>query len=431
MAGRGFGKTRSGAEAARSAVETLGRGRLALVAPTVADTRDVLVEGESGILAVSPPWNYPSYQPSKRRLTWPNGAIATLYSADEANRLRGPQHDWAWGDEICAWEDPETLDMLRFGLRLGPDPRLVLTTTPKPTPLLIDLIADKATAVTKGSTYANRANLPEKFFSSVIAKYEGTRLGRQEIHAEILDIGGRFFDMWDKSRHLARYVEARPHWTFFGGLDWGKADRFSFLLACVNEQGRVFILAEASEERLSNREQAQRICSLLESHGVARNRCLIYADPSMFPPKEEIKQIGDYQIREFQREGLICIPAINDRINGWSRVKEFLQLPDGQQMQIVEGACPDLIRTMPLLVEDDIKKDDVRQRPKQDDHSADALRYLSMSRPSPAAQLPPRIAAPEWRVETRADGTHEMIEVAPSMALPRELRRGDDKERLL
>ena len=125
LAGRGFGKTRSGAECIRDQVIHHGRRRIALVAPTAADARDVMVEGESGLLAIGPPQQRPQYEPTKRRLTWPNGAIATTYSADEPERLRGPQHDAAWCDEIASWRYLEAWDMLMFGLRLGPDPRVV------------------------------------------------------------------------------------------------------------------------------------------------------------------------------------------------------------------------------------------------------------------------------------------------------------------
>ena len=119
LAGRGFGKTRTGAEMIRARVAASTARRLGLVAPTAADARNVMVEGESGILTISPPWDRPRYEPSKRRLTWPNGAIATLYSAEEPERLRGPQHDATWCDELGSWRYPEAWDMLMFGLRLG------------------------------------------------------------------------------------------------------------------------------------------------------------------------------------------------------------------------------------------------------------------------------------------------------------------------
>lgn len=187
LAGRGFGKTRTGAEWLRDQVQNRGRGRLALVAPTAADARDVMVEGESGILAISPPWFRPVYEPSKRRLTWPNGAIATTYSADEPDRLRGPQHDGAWADELAAWKYPDAWDMLMFGLRLGTDPRVVATTTPKPVRLIRELLASETTAVSRGSTYENAANLAPAFLQQIVTKYKGTRLGRQELDGEVLD----------------------------------------------------------------------------------------------------------------------------------------------------------------------------------------------------------------------------------------------------
>jgi hypothetical protein len=187
LAGRGFGKTRTGAEFVRARVGAHTARRIALVAPTAADVRDVMVEGESGILAISRAGDRPDYEPSKRRLTWPNGATATLFSADEPQRLRGPQHDLAWCDELAAWRYPEAWDMLMFGLRLGADPRAVVTTTPRPTKLIKALIADPKVVVTRGATEENRENLAPAFLDQIVRRYQGTRLGRQELDAEILE----------------------------------------------------------------------------------------------------------------------------------------------------------------------------------------------------------------------------------------------------
>jgi phage terminase large subunit-like protein len=187
LAGRGFGKTRTGAEWVRDQVENGRCKRLALVARTTADVRDVMVEGESGIMAVCPPWNRPRYEPSKRRLTWKNGAIATTYSADKPDQLRGPQHDSAWADELAAWRYPDAWDMLMFGLRLGADPRCVVTTTPRPTRIIRDLVKAVTTAITGGSTYDNIANLAPAFIEQIIRKYEGTTLGQQELYAKLLE----------------------------------------------------------------------------------------------------------------------------------------------------------------------------------------------------------------------------------------------------
>lgn len=196
LAGRGWGKTRTGAEFIRGRVESGVGRRIALVARTAADARDVMVEGESGILACAPSYFRPIYEPSKRRLTWPNGAIATTYSADEGSQLRGPQHDTAWADEPAAWDDRDAFDQMLFGLRLGQDPRAVLTTTPRNRPLVRELVEDarkRATAankirvhVTRGRTLDNAANLAPTFLSTVVAKYAGTRLGRQELDGDLL-----------------------------------------------------------------------------------------------------------------------------------------------------------------------------------------------------------------------------------------------------
>jgi phage terminase large subunit-like protein len=191
LTGRGWGKTRCGSEWVRLKIESGECKRMALVAPTAADARDVMVEGESGILAVCPPWSKPDYEPSKRRLTWPSGAIATTYSADEPERLRGPQHDGAWCDELAAWRYPEAWDMLMFGLRLGANPQCAITTTPKPRQLVRRILEDKGAVVIRGSTYENRENLAPAFFSQIVKVYEGTTLGRQELYGEVLaDIPG-------------------------------------------------------------------------------------------------------------------------------------------------------------------------------------------------------------------------------------------------
>jgi phage terminase large subunit-like protein len=200
LAGRGFGKTRTGAEWVRSQVcgstpLTGGRYRhIALVAETAADARDVMVgdgkgPGEgSGLLQVHPKDFMPVYESSKDRLTWPNGAVAMIYNATDPDQLRGPEHDGAWIDELAKFAlAQEVWDQVQFGLRQGPQPRALITTTPKPTKLLKAIIADPRTHVTRGRTADNIANLAPTFVSSIMAKYGGTRLGRQELDAELLE----------------------------------------------------------------------------------------------------------------------------------------------------------------------------------------------------------------------------------------------------
>lgn len=194
LTGRGWGKTRTGAEWVRAQVcgptpLSAGKARwIALVAETAADARDVLVEGQSGLLSVHPNDFRPAYEPSKRRLTWPNGASATLFNATEPDQLRGPQHDTAWSDELAKWRyASDTWDMLQFGLRLGDNPRQIITTTPRPIKVVRELIRDPTCVVTRGNTMENRTNLAPTFLRQIEKRYAGTRLGRQEIAAEVLD----------------------------------------------------------------------------------------------------------------------------------------------------------------------------------------------------------------------------------------------------
>lgn len=189
LGGRGAGKTRLGAEFIRATVEKSKTPiRVALIGQTAADVRDIMVEGDSGLLSVCPPWNRPLYEPSKRRLTWGNGSIATCYSGDKPDLLRGPQHHVAWVDELAKLKRPqETWAMMEYGLRLGDTPRVVCTTTPKPIPILKQLLSDPEVATTRVSTYANIANLSARFIARVIRRHEGTRLARQELHAEMLE----------------------------------------------------------------------------------------------------------------------------------------------------------------------------------------------------------------------------------------------------
>lgn len=188
LAGRGFGKTRVGAETIIKWVKERTCKRLALVAEDAADARDVMVEGESGVLACSTSDFMPKYESSKRRLTWPNGAVATLFSAEDYDSLRGPQFDGAWCDELCKWRyAQEAWDNLQFGLRLGDHPKQIVTTTPRPIKLLKDIILRSDTYITKGNTRENLVNLAPAFKAAVVERYKDTRLGRQELDAELLD----------------------------------------------------------------------------------------------------------------------------------------------------------------------------------------------------------------------------------------------------
>jgi phage terminase large subunit-like protein len=221
LGGRGTGKTRAGAEWVRSNVDARRAHRIALVAPTSGDGRDVIVEGESGIMSVFPHHERPEYEPSKRRITFHTGAVATLYSADEPDRLRGPQHDLAWAEETAAWKKgEEALDNLLLGLRLGPHPRLLITTTPKPLPWLRALAEQSNTVMTKGSTYDNIAHLAPSFIAAVIDRYEGTSLGRQELQGEWLEsVEGALWTMETIESHRWPIYEDKRDWRTIVGVD--------------------------------------------------------------------------------------------------------------------------------------------------------------------------------------------------------------------
>lgn len=217
MSGRRWGKSLSGAQWIRQRVEQEGARYIAIVAQTKSDARDVMVEGPSGILAVSPPWNRPLYESSKRRLTWPNGAQATIYSADEPDQLRGPEHDTAWADEPAKWsylDDPlnSPWGNMMIGLSRptasGKRARSVATTTPRPLRFIRDLLKDDTAVITRGHTEENMANLDEAMRKEIIEKYEGTRLGRQELAGEVLeDVEGA---LWKLTQIDALRVKEAP-----------------------------------------------------------------------------------------------------------------------------------------------------------------------------------------------------------------------------
>ena len=201
--GRGTGKTKAGAEWVLDQVWNRGARRIALVARTPADARDVMIYGDSGIMACSGPHPRPAHEPTKRRLVWPNGAQAFTYSGAAPSQLRGPQHDAAWVDELAAYPDArkgDTLDTswnnLMLGLRLGQHPRCLVTTTPKRVRLMREIIDRPTTMMTTDTTYANLENLAPSFRAQVLAAYEGTRIGRQELLGQMLtDVEGALWNL--------------------------------------------------------------------------------------------------------------------------------------------------------------------------------------------------------------------------------------------
>lgn len=265
LAGRGFGKTRTGAEWVRSLMcgDTPLTGgtcsHIALIAETAKDARDVMVgdgraPGEgSGLLQVHPKDFMPKYEPSKRRLSWPNGAVASIYNGSEPDQLRGPQHGAAWCDESAKWQyAQEAWDQMQFGLRLGLNPQVLVSTTPRPIKMIKDLIKDPGTFITRGSTLENTTNLAPTFVSTIKRKYEGTRLGRQEIYAEILDdVPGA---MWNSVRIEELRIQSNqlpPLRRIVVAIDPAvtsgeDADETGIICAGLGHDGHGYILDDAS-----------------------------------------------------------------------------------------------------------------------------------------------------------------------------------------
>ncbi len=267
LAGRGFGKTRAGAEWVRDIAERDPTARIALVGASLGEVRSVMVEGESGLLSIGLPQQRPQFEPSLRRLVWPNGALATLYSAGEPESLRGPQHSHAWCDEVAKWDNASARamrawDNLLFGLRLGETPRVLATTTPRAVPLLKQLLAsDPATLVVhRGATEANSDNLPERFVAGIRALYGQSLLGRQELDGELLeDIEGA---LWTRalleacrepaaSSPAVRTVVAVDPPASAGG------DECGIVVCALCEDGLVRVLADASVAKASPEQWAR------------------------------------------------------------------------------------------------------------------------------------------------------------------------------
>jgi len=261
LAGRGFGKTRTGAQTMlewqnpgkqyESPMSIKGYSHFALIGQTTADIRDIMLEGESGIITVAPFYNKPKYIASRRVLEWPNGAQAHLYSGDEPDQLRGPQHMKAWVDELVKFKYMQaTWDMLEMGLRLGDKPQVIVTTTPQPKRLIKDLLLDPDTHVTSGSSYENIGNLAPSFIKRVIKKYEGTRLGRQELYAEVLgDVEGA---LWDTATLEKNRVDMYPTLKrIIVAIDPAvtnkdESDETGIIVAGKDKFDRAFVLEDAS-----------------------------------------------------------------------------------------------------------------------------------------------------------------------------------------
>jgi phage terminase large subunit-like protein len=273
MGGRGAGKTRAGAEWVRGLA--LGHKpftdkpleRIALVGETFADVRDVMIEGVSGLLAIHPKHERPIWTPSRRRLEWPNGAVAQVFSSEDPESLRGPQFHAAWCDELGKWRyAQETWDMLQFGLRLGDQPRQMVTTTPRPIPLIKRLLESPLTAVTRAATRANAYHLAPSFLEAVVGRYKGTRLGRQELDGEL--INERADALWSRTMlEEGRVSQAPPLSRIVVAIDppassSKRADSCGIVAAGIDKDNVVYVLHDASAQGLKPQDWAQKAIAL-------------------------------------------------------------------------------------------------------------------------------------------------------------------------
>jgi phage terminase large subunit-like protein len=277
VGGRGAGKTRAGSEWVRGLAggfcdfADAPVARIALVGETWADARDVMVEGVSGVLAAHGKWDRPNWEVSRRRLTWRNGVVAQVFSAEDPESLRGPQFGAVWCDEVAKWRRAqETWDMLQFGLRQGDWPRAMITTTPRPLALLKKLMADPANIVTRASTRANARNLPAAFLQAIEERYGGTRLGRQEMEGAIVE--ERADALWTRDMiEASRAREAPPLARIVVAVDppaaaHKRADKCGLVAVGVDGAGVIYVLADATLSEARPAEWAARAVALYHEY---------------------------------------------------------------------------------------------------------------------------------------------------------------------
>jgi len=281
LGGRGAGKTRLGAEwvhalaLGRSPYAQRRHRNIALIGESEHDVREVMIEGVSGLLRIAPRDERPLWMPSRRRLEWTNGAVAQAFSAEDPESLRGPQFDAAWCDELAKWRRAnDVFDMLQFGLRLGARPRQLITTTPRPSALIKRLIADPRTAVTRAATHANAKFLSPVFLAEIVGRYDGTRLGRQEILGEIIE--DRADALWTRAMIEAARVRAAPPLArIVVGIDPPAAakpgsDACGIVAAGRAEDGTIYVLEDATAAALAPAAWAARAIAVYRRHQADR-----------------------------------------------------------------------------------------------------------------------------------------------------------------
>jgi predicted phage terminase large subunit-like protein len=262
MAGRGFGKTRTGAESVRRLVESGAAKNIGIIGKSMVEAASVMLHGESGLLNIFPAHERPIYKPSQQKVFFKNGAVATLFGGNTPERLRGPQFDLVWIDELAKFRNPDDLyDQVMMGLRLGKDPKCIITTTPRPIPLIEKLMKEDTTVTTRGSTFDNAANLAPSFLAQMQRSYASTRLGSQELYAELLT--EKQGALWNRS--IIRYKTPEDdNWRRIviaidpATTHHDKSDETGIMVAGIHEDGNVYVLEDLSG-RLSPNDWGQRV----------------------------------------------------------------------------------------------------------------------------------------------------------------------------
>lgn len=427
LAGRGYGKTRGGAEWVRDSVKT-GRFELVnLIGATADDARDIMIEGESGILACCPRWERPEYLSSKRRLDWPNGAKSLIFTADEPERLRGKQHQRLWADEIAAWRYEESWTQAKLGLRLPPDPRAVITSTPKPRAIVRDLLARPRLVISRGSTYENRENLAPAFYEELIAEYEGTRLGRQELEAELLLDEGLAY-RFSEHVHCVPAFDLPDTWDRFECMDFGSTNPTAWLAVAVDHDGNLIVFDEYYEPGLPS----QTAPEILERRRALWKSKTCYSDPSVYDNRSVTNRWGQPATvaAEFAEHGVNLTPGNRDRVAGYVRISELLKVEEtrmrpawagpgvGSPKLFIVDRCRHVIEQLqdaPLEEPDEPHPGEAVSRRWEGPHghAHAALRYGVMSwpgasrKPEPQEPEDPR-AALLWRVEQKRKQTQRV-----------------------
>lgn len=343
MAGRGFGKTRAGAEWVRAAADADPDARIALIGASLGEARAVMVEGESGLLAICPQDRKPDFEPSLKRLRWPNGAMATLYSAQEPESLRGPQHSHAWCDEIAKWENANgramaCWDNLLMGLRLGEHPRMLATTTPRAVPLLQRLLDDDGTVITRGRTEDNAEHLPDRFLREIRRSFGKSLLGRQELDGELIaDLPGALWTraLLEQCREAA--ASSPPARTVIGVDPPASSggDACGIVVCALSEDGVARVVADASLQKPSPERWARAVArtaeawnadrviaeanqggamveSVLRAADVALPLRLVHASKGKVARAEPVAAL--YEAGRVRHAG--CFPALEDELCG-------------------------------------------------------------------------------------------------------------------